>query len=175
MKKICFALIFTLFLIASFAFNNHLFGQGVFHIGEKPLKDTIIIPNDKLIYVIPDSLEKSLSHTLDSNGNYYSAFVLISATNNLNSNIIGLSVICDYMLQCEDIGISVFKLTESSNRFLLIKNKFYPILFDSDLLLSDFRESHNNVKTLVDCVILKAKHNKLYIEFNYNYLVQNRQ
>ncbi len=170
MKKYCLIVLFTLLLIISLTSSNLLFGQGVFHIGEKPLIDTIIIPHDKIIYVIPDSLEKSIAHTVDIKDVNYSAFVLISSTPNANSDVIGLSFIIDYMLFCENIDIRILKIAERSNRFLLIKNRFYPILFDSDLFLSDFKKSNKDVNALIETLILNAKHNKLYVEFDFNYM-----
>lgn len=156
---------YILLFIMLFQIRTTLKAQEVFFIGEKQMIDTIQIPSDKLVYIIPDTIEVYYSNLIEMNNEDRSLSFLIVSTNQNDSGIIGL-----YLLDKNDIvELNIISLLKLTKRYLLINKSLYPLIFETDLFL--FTETQNssqsNIFIKVKDILQLLKTQGYYKEFQY--------
>lgn len=156
---------YILLFIMLFQIRTTLKAQEVFFIGEKQMIDTIQIPSNKLVYIIPDTIEMYYSNLIEMNNEDRSLSFLIVSTNQNDSGIIGL-----YLLDKNDIvELNIISLLKLTKRYLLINKYLYPLIFETDLFL--FTETQNSSQSdifiKVKDILQLLKTQGYYKEFQY--------
>ena len=156
---------FILLFIMLFQLRTTIKAQEVFFIGEKQMIDTIQIPSNKLVYIIPDSIEMYFNNLIDMNNEDRSFFFLIKSTNHNDSGIIGLSM----LYKTDILELNIISLLKLTNRYLLINKSLYPLIFEPDLYL--FTEVQNSSQSdifiKVKDILQLLKTQGYYKEFQY--------
>ncbi len=123
--------------------------------------DTISYKSNMLIYILPDSLETFYSELMEAyNYEIKDVFFVICSSDTDNS--VGLCLIDDSILR--ELKLEVLK--SSTNRFIIIRNRCIPILFETDFFFTDndFGDIIPNPRILISQIIIDSKKRGTYKE-----------